>query len=646
MPVPHLPQEFTAWRGHDLRPRITKLVRAFARLPVADPEDVPILVNTPCYFAFGGSDKPTDYFDDPACMWRYQADGFAQHLDHVRDDLVPYFMPWFGTGVLASVFGCEIRRGQQDDDPAVVGPCIHTPADAARLTLPEPGRTGWMPRVLEAIDYAVSEGDLPVGLTDMQGPLDTLGLMCGQAQLYQWMYTEPRMVHELMDLVTTAFIDWVTVQKAHIGEPLDTSHGLQGVFSPGIGVWESDDDLVLLDPGLYREFVAPYVARLLGAFGGGSVHFCGNGLHHLDTLTSLLGLKVVNNSPLGKFTEFGRLVAALQGHITIEIQDGAPLDPGEYYPRLFNEVHDLAGLILAPFVIDNVAMDLTGGYVPVTRDPFATANRIVKVSRACFARILAGASCWTSTADVRPAVVALPADPLPAPTPALQPASPATRAQIVALTQLQDYLLEFDGPGVAEAVRAALAAGLPPLEIVVRGMAAGMKEVGQRYEAGEFFLPQLVMAGATMKQGMAVLEPLLKAADRSAGKSVVVLGTVQGDLHDIGKNLVAMMLQGAGFTVIDLGVDVAPERFVDTVREQAAPLLALSALLTTTMPNMARVIELIRGSGLTGQVKVMIGGAPINQSFADRIGADGYAPDAVKAIAEAERLMRLVGESS
>ena len=103
--------------------------------------------------------------------------------------------------------------------------------------------------MLDAIDYAVSEGDLPVGLTDMQGPLDTLGLMCGQAQLYQWMYSEPRMVHDLMELVTSAFIEWVRVQKAHIGEPLDSSHGLQGVFSPGVGVWESADDLVLLDPG-------------------------------------------------------------------------------------------------------------------------------------------------------------------------------------------------------------------------------------------------------------------------------------------------------------------------------------------------------------------------------------------------------------
>ena len=635
MPRQRFPHEVTEWRGHDLRPRVAKLIRAFSGAPVTTPEDVPILVNTPCYFAFGTADKPQDYFDNPASMWRCQADGFARHLDRVHDDMVPYFMPWYGTGVLASAFGCEIRRGQQDDDPAVAGPCIHSLADAAALRPPASGRDGWMPRVLDAIDYAVSEGDLPVGLTDMQGPLDTLGLMCGQAQLYQWMYGEPRMVHDLMELVTTAFIEWVRVQKAHIGEPLDSSHGLQGVFSPGVGVWESDDDLVLLDPGLYREFAAPYVDRILRAFGGGSIHFCGNGLHHIETLAAMPGLKVVNNSPLGNFAALGTLKRRLNGRAIIEIQDGAPLEPEVYYPRLFNEVDDLSGLLLAPFVIDNVAMDLAGGYVPVSRDPFETANRIVAVSRACFARLLNGEPCWN---DEKPAPVVAPAKAL---SPARAPEPDLGDEQRAALEHLQDRLLEFDGPGLAVAVQSALNSGLRPLDIVLQGMAVGMKQVGQLYEDGEFFLPQLVMAGATMKHGMAVLEPLLQEARQTRGKGTVVLGTVQGDLHDIGKNLVGMMLQGAGFVVVDLGVDVAPQKFVEAAQAHQAQIVALSALLTTTMPNIGRVVDMLRQCGLGDQVKVMIGGAPLSQAFADHIGAQGYAPDAIKAIAEAERLLSL-----
>ena len=179
--------------------------------------------------------------------------------------------------------------------------------------------------------------------------------------------------------------------------------------------------------------------------------------------------------------------------------------------------------------------------------------------------------------------------------------------QRAALEHLQDRLLEFDGPGLAIAVQSALNSGLRPLDIVLQGMAAGMKQVGQLYEDGEFFLPQLVMAGATMKHGMAVLEPLLQEARQTGGKGTVVLGTVQGDLHDIGKNLVGMMLQGAGFVVVDLGVDVAPQKFVEAAQAHQAQIVALSALLTTTMPNMGRAVDMLRQGGLGDRVKVMIG---------------------------------------
>jgi uroporphyrinogen-III decarboxylase len=383
---------FTTWRGYDLSARIRKIERTFGLEDVTSPEDVPVLVNTPCYFAFGSRDKPADYFTDPASMLAYQAHGYEEHLRCVQDDYVPYFMPWFGTGVLASAFGCEIRTPDVlDDDPAVAGPCLHSPADAARLTLPDAGRAGWMPRVLDAIDYARANGDLPVGLTDMQGPLDTLGLMCGQVQLYQWMYDEPRMVRELFELVTEAFIQWVKLQKEHIGEPLERSNGLQGVYSPGAGVWESDDDMILVGARLYEEFALPGVARICATFGGGSVHFCGNGLHHVDNLLRMKSIKVVNNSPLSKFATFAALKRKLAGRLLIQIQDGAPLDVESYYTALFDAMDDFRGVLLAPFVIDNVRMSQDGGYVAVDQEPFETANRIVAITRECVRRKLAQA---------------------------------------------------------------------------------------------------------------------------------------------------------------------------------------------------------------------------------------------------------------
>jgi uroporphyrinogen-III decarboxylase len=379
------------WRGFDLSPRIAKIEGAFNLASVTSAEDVPILINTPCYFAFATCDKPPDYFTNPASMVEYQTHGYERHLAEIDDDLVPYFMPWFGTGVLASGFGCEITvQPGPGNDPAVARPCIQSPADAAKLRMPDPYRDGWMPRVLEAIDYARANGDLPVGLTDMQGPLDTLGQMCGQQQLFMWMYEEPQMVHDLFDIVTEAFIEWVKVQKQHIGEELNRSNGLQGVGASPIGVWESDDDMVMVGPKQYGEFVVPYVSRIFEAFGGGSLHFCGKGYQHLDNILEVKEVRVVNNSPMAHFEAFGVFKRGLGDRVVLQLQDIAPIDVEGYYRRLFAEIDDLRGVMLATFVADGLGMEADGGYVAVDWDPIDVARRIVTVVRECVARKLEG----------------------------------------------------------------------------------------------------------------------------------------------------------------------------------------------------------------------------------------------------------------
>jgi corrinoid protein of di/trimethylamine methyltransferase len=183
--------------------------------------------------------------------------------------------------------------------------------------------------------------------------------------------------------------------------------------------------------------------------------------------------------------------------------------------------------------------------------------------------------------------------------------------------------------------------GLVPLDIVTLGMAEGMARVGHLYEAGEYFLPQLVMAGVTMNEGMTILQPLLKDGLGAKSKGIVVFGTVQGDMHDIGKNIVKTLLEAAGFTVHDIGVDQRSASFVNKVRAVKADIVAMSALLTTTMPNMIKVIDALAEAGLRERVRVMVGGAPISQEFATQIGAEGYAPDAIKAVREAKRLMEI-----
>jgi 5-methyltetrahydrofolate--homocysteine methyltransferase len=205
------------------------------------------------------------------------------------------------------------------------------------------------------------------------------------------------------------------------------------------------------------------------------------------------------------------------------------------------------------------------------------------------------------------------------------------------LKEIFEGIIKGDQNQVPVKVQEALDAGIDLNVILNEGMVTAMSEIGQGFEEGEYFVPELLIAARAMKAGMAILKPRLVEADiPPAGR--VAAGTVKGDLHDIGKNLVCMMLEGAGFEIEDLGVDVSPEQFVDAVKMKNVDLIAMSALLTTTMPNMKTTIEALEEANLRDKVKVMIGGAPVTDEYANQIGADGYAPDASRAVALAKSL--------
>jgi len=206
------------------------------------------------------------------------------------------------------------------------------------------------------------------------------------------------------------------------------------------------------------------------------------------------------------------------------------------------------------------------------------------------------------------------------------------------IQEIYAAILDGENQTVQQHVQAALAAGVAPADILNQGMIAAMAEVGRRFECGDYFVPEMLVAARAMQSGLAILKPHLQQSEvKSAGK--VVVGTVKGDLHDIGKNLVAMMLEGAGFEVKDLGADVSPDKFVAAVKEHRPDLVGLSALLTTTMPNMQVTIEALKEAGVRDRVKVMIGGAPVTEAYARQIGADGYSPDASRAATLAKSLM-------
>jgi 5-methyltetrahydrofolate--homocysteine methyltransferase len=207
------------------------------------------------------------------------------------------------------------------------------------------------------------------------------------------------------------------------------------------------------------------------------------------------------------------------------------------------------------------------------------------------------------------------------------------------IKEIFNNVMEGQSPAVKEKVQTALDAGVAAPVILNDGMIAAMAEVGRLFEEGEYYVPEMLISARAMQTGLTLLKPYLIESDvKSAGK--VVIGTVKGDLHDIGKNLVAMMLEGAGFDVIDLGTDVSPEKFVEAARKADAQIVALSALLTTTMPSMVNTIKALQDAGLRQQTKVMIGGAPINQEYAVSIGADAFAPDASRAVSTAKALLQ------
>lgn len=212
------------------------------------------------------------------------------------------------------------------------------------------------------------------------------------------------------------------------------------------------------------------------------------------------------------------------------------------------------------------------------------------------------------------------------------------------LDEMNTSVIEGDRDKVEELTRQALEQGIEVKAILNEGMIGAMDVVGQRFESGEMFIPEMIVAGEAMTRGLNILRPLFKESGIKP-QGTVVIGTVKGDVHSIGKSLASMMMEGAGFKIIDLGVNVSPEQFVNSAREEGAQLVGMSALLTTTMPLMKATIDALKEAGLLDKVKTLIGGAPITQEYADKIGADGYAPDAATGVKKVKELVQVLAAS-
>ena len=213
------------------------------------------------------------------------------------------------------------------------------------------------------------------------------------------------------------------------------------------------------------------------------------------------------------------------------------------------------------------------------------------------------------------------------------------------LKELANFIINGNAPETERLIHQALDVEIPVEKILTEGLIAGMDVVGEKFKNNEFYVPEVLIAARAMKAGMKIIRPKLTASGVKP-LAKIVIGTVKGDLHDIGKNLVGMMLEGAGFEVIDLGVDVTPEKFAQALTENHASAIGMSALLTTTMLNMKATVEKLTENGVRSSVKVVIGGAPVTQSYADDIGADGYAPDAASAVTLVKDVLSLYNSTS
>ncbi len=344
-------------------------------------EAAPFIVFDVNYWLFGelSENVPPDYCGpDPSRMIEFQAGKIERHLRQYDDAYIPYLMPWYGTGVLASAFGVPIKF-QEGMDPAVDLPPVRDIGQLKDLCRPDPQKDGLMPRVLATIRAMRLKTDFPVSFTDCQGPLTTALQIVGYDNLIYWMYDHPGKVHDLLHLVTQALIDWVKLQKEAAGCGLaDDCYALGAKIPSGLGgVWIADDDSVIFGDELYREFAVPYNSRILQAFGGGAIHYCGKSSQHVESFLKTEGLRAIHNATLDDLETAARLRRALaEQEIVFMVSDynvdDEAIEP--YYERLFR-VMGTRGLIVLAYVCPGVSLR-RGKYDAARRDPLKVGRAI------------------------------------------------------------------------------------------------------------------------------------------------------------------------------------------------------------------------------------------------------------------------------
>lgn len=313
---------------------------------------------------------PDDYFEEGrfASMLGLQTERIESHLRRLPDDYIPVLFPWYGTDVVTSALGGTVLFPPKSE-PWLEAPVIQDPGHVKRLVPPDPERDGLMPRVLRCIDYLRAHSEYPVTFTDCQAPFSIAVSLCGVDTFCLWMYDYPAIAHELMDFCTEVLIDWVKVQKVHAGQELESGAFPEGVIVPrgfgGVGM--SDDDCTILSPAIYREFVVPYNSRVYQAFGGGTLHYCGNAGQQIENFRNTSGLTGLNVWCMGDFAHVRQLQEGLRGRVAVTVCDFTPVDIQSYFRELLACL-DPRGAIIGTFPAAREALKGRQVY-PVVRRP-------------------------------------------------------------------------------------------------------------------------------------------------------------------------------------------------------------------------------------------------------------------------------------
>lgn len=338
---------------------------------------IPHIVNHMFYWMDGEAPEniPANYFKDPKVMTDFQLAKAKLHQEHIQDDYVPFLMPWYGTGVLPSAMGCEIVH-HETSDPSVRGGIISDPSQVKDLKKPDFRKDGQCVDVLKTIAYMRDNTDLPIGYTDVQGPLNVALNICGVENLFMWMMMNPEETHQLMEFSTEILIDWIKEQKKEAGEGRLSGNFPHGIYLPEEfgNVWIADDDCTQISAEQYKEFVVPYNSKVMKAFGGGTIHFCSSAKHQLQNLLDTEGVVGINNFCMGDFEQVKMMQDMFKNKYAMMVCDFSPVNPEKYYEELFSFLKP-EGKIVASFVASRYALQ-NGTYVNIEQDTLAEAKKI------------------------------------------------------------------------------------------------------------------------------------------------------------------------------------------------------------------------------------------------------------------------------